>query len=154
MIPLYIIISRFGWVDRLIGIMVPAMMSGFGIFLMRQYMHTVPSELIDAARVDGAPELRIFMTLVLPLTIPALSALGILTALWSWDDFLWPLIVISTKERFTIPLGLAIFNQAEWVRAEATMMAGSTLAIFPVLLMFLLFQKQFIRGIALSGMKS
>lgn len=153
MIPLYLVVNWLGWTDQLVGIIVPAMMSAFGIFMMRQYMHTVPSELIDAARVDGASEFGIFLTLVLPLTTPALSALGILTFLWSWDDFLWPLIVLSTREHFTIPLGLATFNQAEWTQAEATMMAGSTMAIIPVLLVFFTFQKQFIRGIALSGMK-
>jgi multiple sugar transport system permease protein len=119
---------------------------------MRQYMKTIPDDLLDAARVDGATEFRIFAQVVMPLCRPALAALGIFTFTYQWDDFFWPLVIISSEELRTLPLGLALFvtrNRTAW----DLLMAGSVITTVPVLLVFLFFQRHFIRGIAVTGMK-
>jgi len=141
-----------GWLDSYWGLIVPSAVSAFGIFLMRQYMKTVPDDLLDAARVDGAAEFRIFWQIVMPLCRPALAALGIFTFTYQWDDFFWPLVIISSEELRTLPLGLALFvtrNRTAW----DLLMAGSVITTVPVLLVFLFFQRHFIRGIAVTGMK-
>ena len=126
--------------------------SAFGIFLLRQYMKSIPNELLDAARIDGASEFRIYAQIVMPLCRPALAALAIFTFTYHWDDFYWPLIIVTREELRTLPLGLALFvvrNRTTW----DLLMAGSVVATLPVLTIFLIFQKQFIRGIAVTGMK-
>jgi multiple sugar transport system permease protein len=145
-----------GWLDSFYGLIVPGSSSIYGIFLLRQYMKTIPDELIDAAKIDGAGEFRIFAQIVVPLSGPALAAMGIFTFTYFWNDFFWPLfwplIVISTPSLRTLPVGLALFvikNRTVW----DIVMAGSVVATLPVLVIFLLFQRYFIRGIALSGMK-
>jgi multiple sugar transport system permease protein len=141
-----------GWLDSYWGLIVPSAVSAFGIFLMRQYMKTIPDDLLDAARVDGAAEFRIFWQIVMPLCRPALAALGIFTFTYQWDDFFWPLVIISSEELRTLPLGLALFvtrNRTAW----DLLMAGSVITTVPVLLVFLFFQRHFIRGIAVTGMK-
>ncbi len=141
-----------GWLDSYWGLIVPSSVSAFGIFLMRQYMKTIPDDLLDAARVDGATEFRIFAQIVMPLCRPALAALGIFTFTYQWDDFFWPLVIISSEELRTLPLGLALFvtrNRTAW----DLLMAGSVITTVPVLLVFLFFQRHFIRGIAVTGMK-
>jgi multiple sugar transport system permease protein len=141
-----------GWLDSYYGLILPQGVSAFGIFLLRQYMKSIPDDLIDAARVDGASEFRIFAQIVLPLCRPALGALAIFTFGYQWDDFYWPLVVVSSEELRTLPLGLALFvvrNRTVW----DLLMAGSVVATVPVLVVFLIFQRHFIRGIAMSGMK-
>lgn len=141
-----------GWLDSYWGLIVPQGASAFGIFLIRQYMKSIPDDLLDAARVDGATEFRIFAQIVMPLCRPALAALGIFTFTYVWDDFFWPLIIVSSEELRTLPLGLALFvvrNRTVW----DLLMAGSVITTVPVLVIFLLFQRHFIRGIAVSGMK-
>ena len=141
-----------GWLNSYWGLIVPHMVSPFGIFLMRQYMKSIPDELLDAARIDGAGEFRIFWRIVMPLSLPALAALGIFTFQFFWDDFFWPLIIIDTPELYTLPLGLALFvvrNRTVW----SVLMAGSVIATVPVIIVFLIFQRHFVRGIALSGLK-
>ncbi len=141
-----------GWLDSYWGLIVPSSVSAFGIFLMRQYMKTIPDDLLDVARVDGATEFRIFAQIVMPLCRPALAALGIFTFTYQWDDFFWPLVIISSEELRTLPLGLALFvtrNRTAW----DLLMAGSVITTVPVLLVFLFFQRHFIRGIAVTGMK-
>lgn len=166
LIPTYLILRRIplfggnnllgqgghGWLDSYWGLIVPGAVSTFGIFLLRQYMKSIPDELIDAARIDGASEFRIYWQIVVPLARPALAALGIFTFTYVWDDFYWPLIIISSQEMRTLPLGLALFvvkNRTVW----DLLMAGSVVATLPVLLVFLFFQRHFIRGIALTGLK-
>ena len=141
-----------GWLDSYWGLIVPQAASAFGIFLMRQYMKSIPDDLLDAARVDGASEFRIYAQIVMPLCRPALAALGIFTFSYVWDDFFWPLIIVSSEELRTLPLGLALFvvrNRTVW----DLLMAGSVITTLPVLIVFLAFQRHFIRGIAVTGMK-
>ena len=141
-----------GWLDSYWGLIAPQGASAFGIFLLRQYMKTIPNELLDAARVDGAAEFRIYWQIVMPLCRPALAAMAIFTFTYHWDDFYWPLIIVSSEELRTLPLGLALFvvqNRTVW----DLLMAGSVIATLPVLIVFLVFQRHFIRGIAVTGMK-
>src|SRR3954454_11531701 len=124
----------------------------FTIFRLRQYMRTIPDELLDAAKMDGAYHFQIWWRIVMPLTRPALAAVGIFTFTYVWDDFLGPLIVLSSSDKFTVQLGLALFvvkNRTAW----DLVFAGSVLATLPVLIAFILFQKQFIRGISVTGLK-
>ena len=141
-----------GWLDSYWGLIIPQGASAFAIFLLRQYMQTIPNDLLDAARVDGASELRIYAQIVMPLCRPALAALGIFTFTYQWDNFYWPLVIVSSEELRTLPLGLALFvvrNRTVW----DLLMAGSVVATLPVLIVFLLFQRHFVRGIAMSGLK-
>jgi multiple sugar transport system permease protein len=141
-----------GWLDSYWGLIVPQAVTAFGIFLLRQYMKSIPDDLLDAARVDGGSEFRIYAQIVMPLCRPALAALGIFTFSYVWDDFFWPLIIVSSEDLRTLPLGLALFvvrNRTAW----DLLMAGSVITTVPVLLVFLAFQRHFIRGIAVTGMK-
>jgi multiple sugar transport system permease protein len=141
-----------GWLDSYYGLILPGCVSAFGIFLMRQYMRSIPDTLLDAARIDGASEFRIFLQVVLPLCRPALAAMGIFTFTAAWEDFFWPLIIVSSPEHYTAPLGLALFvvkNRTSW----DVLMAGSVIATLPMIATFMVFQRQFIQGIAMSGMK-
>lgn len=141
-----------GWLDSYYGLILPGAVSAFGIFLLRQYMVTIPDELLDAARIDGASEFRIFWRIVLPLTGPALAAMAIFTFTYAWEDFFWPLIIVSSPDRYTAPLGLALFvvkNRTAW----DVLMAGSVIATLPMIVVFLIFQRRFIQGISLSGLK-
>ena len=141
-----------GWLDSYYGLILPGAVSAFGVFLLRQYMLSIPDDLLDAARIDGAGEFRIFLRVVLPLCGPVLAATGIFTFTYAWEDFFWPLIIISSEDRYTAPLGLALFvvkNRTSW----DVLMAGSVIATIPMVLVFILFQRRFIQGIAVSGLK-
>jgi multiple sugar transport system permease protein len=142
----------FGWLDSLYGLIIPATVSVWGIFFIRQYMKSIPDELLDAARMDGANEFLIYALIALPLSGPALAANAIGTFTFMWNDFFWPLLVISSDKFRTVQLGLALFVVAHRTRWDVVM-AGSVLATIPVLIVFLVFQRYFIRGIALTGMK-
>jgi multiple sugar transport system permease protein len=142
----------YGWLDSYWGLILPSAVSVWGIFFLRQYMKGIPDELLDSARIDGASEFRIYAQIALPLAGPALAATAIGTFTWTWNDFFWPLLVISSPDLQTVQLGLALFvvkNRTVWDQV----MAGSVLATLPVLLVFLIFQRQFIQGIALTGFK-
>jgi len=151
-IPLYVLASDLDLLDSYVGLVLPGLVDAFGIFLMRQFMQSIPSDLIDAARVDGASEPRIFLKIVLPLAKPALSALAIFTLVASWESFLWPLLVVSSPDKFTLPLGLAQFSGRFITRVDLQM-AASTLTVLPLLIVFLFMQRRFIEGMATSGMK-
>jgi multiple sugar transport system permease protein len=141
-----------GWLDSYYGLILPGCVSAFGIFLLRQYMQSIPDELLDAARIDGASEFRIFWKIVLPLCRPALAAMAIFTFTYTWEDFFWPLVIISNPDLYTAPLGLALFvtqNRTSW----DMLMAGSVIATLPMIIVFAIFQRNFIRGISLSGLK-
>jgi multiple sugar transport system permease protein len=145
-------VGGHGWLDSYWGIIMPNLVSGFGIFLLRQYMRSIPDELLDAARIDGAGHFRIYWKVVLPLSRPALAALAIFTFQFWWAAFFWPLIVVSSPQLYTLPLGLALFqdqNRTAW----NLITAGSVLASLPLIVVFLLFQRQFVRGISVSGLK-
>ncbi|HEV3497492.1 MAG TPA: carbohydrate ABC transporter permease [Actinomycetes bacterium] len=145
-------VGGHGWLDSFWGIIVPNLVNPFGIFLLRQYMKSIPDELLDAARIDGAGHFKIYWKVILPLSRPALAALAIFTFQFWWGALFWPLIIISSPQLYTLPLGLALFqeqNRTVW----NLIMAGSVLAAIPLIAAFLIFQRQFVRGISLSGMK-
>jgi multiple sugar transport system permease protein len=151
-IPWYAMIRALKWVNTYWAIMFPGMISAFGVFLMRQFMSTIPDDLIDAARVDGLGELRIFITVVLPLVAPALATLAIFNFIGNWNAFLWPLIAASKPKMFTLPVGLANFSGeagSDW----HYIMTGAAVAMAPLILVFLVFQKQIVKGIAMTGLK-
>lgn len=153
-IPWYLIANELGWSDTYWGVLFPSIITAFGIFLMRQFMDSIPSELLDAARIDGLNEWRILLKIAIPLVKPAIVTLIILTFIGSWNQFIWPLIILQTEEKFTLPVGIVYFSSelkdtSNWI----LIMAGTTVSIAPLILLFLIFQKQIIRGIALSGMK-
>jgi len=153
LIPLYVLVHGLGWTNNYLGLIVPGALSAFGVFLMRQFCQTLPEELLDAARIDGASELSIFVRIVLPLLKPPLASLAIITFLASWNNFLWPLIVVTKGNLFTLPVGMTVFNQPLRTPYWTYIMAVSTVATLPVVLVFLALQKYFIQGVVLSGMK-
>lgn len=152
MIPTYLIVARIGIVDHLSSIVVPSLVGAFGIFLCRQFIESLPRDLMEAARIDGAGEFRIFATIVLPQIRPVLSALGIFTFMSAWNNYLWPLIVLNDINRMTVPLALVFFNGRHLQNWNVVMSAG-VLIMIPVLIVFFLFQKQFVKGLTLTGLK-
>lgn len=151
-VPWYVMAKNFGWLNSYWGIMFPGLMTGFGVFLMRQFFMGVPDDYIHAARIDGLSEFAIWWKVALPLVTPALSALAIFTFLGNWTAFLWPLIVTNDRALYTLPVGLASFsgeNLTEW----ELVMAGATIATLPTLIVFLIFQRYIIRGVVLAGLK-
>lgn len=151
-IPWFIMSNNLNWLDTYWGILFPGLMSGFGTFLMKSFFEGVPNDLLDAGRIDGLSEFKIFSRIALPLVKPALSALAIFTFIGNWNAFLWPLIVINQVRRYTLPIGLSFFNgefQTQW----EMVMTGASVATIPVFLVFLLFQRQIVQGIALTGVK-
>jgi multiple sugar transport system permease protein len=152
MIPSYLILVKLRLVDNLWGLIIPAMVDAFGIFLMRQFIESIPSELIDAARIDGASEFLIYGRIILPQLGPALAALGIFTFMGTWNDYLWPLIVITTHEKRTLPLLLTWYNSAHGTRYDLTM-AASVLVLLPILVVYAFFQRWIVRGVAMTGFK-
>lgn len=154
-IPLYLIVRALGLIDSLWALIIPFAITGQSIFLARQFIITVPSELMDAARVDGAGEFHIFWRIVFPLLGPAVATLGIMTFLFSWNLFLWPLVVLSSQRQFTLPLGLSLMGLGSTFLVDYHLwMAASTLAVLPPLIFFLLLQRPYLRGLeTLSGLK-
>ncbi len=144
--------GALGLVDSLAGLIVPGAVSAFGIFLMKQFIESIPSELMDAGRIDGASEWGIFSKIILPQMGPALATLGIFTFMAVWNDYLWPLIVITTTEKRTLPIMLTWYNSQHGARQDLTM-AASVLVILPVLVVYFLFQKWIVRGVAMTGFK-
>jgi multiple sugar transport system permease protein len=151
-IPWYVLSINLGWTNTYWGIMFPGVISAFGIFLMRQFFLGVPDDLLDAARLDGFSEFRIFWKIALPLVKPALAALCIFTFLGNWNAYIWPLIVVRSEEMRTLPVGVAFFS-SEAGSAFHLIMAAAAMATVPVILVFLIFQRQIIKGIALTGVK-
>ena len=154
-IPLYLIVKALGLLDSLWALIVPFALTGQSIFLARQFIVTLPSELMDAARVDGASELQIFSQIMFPLLGPAIATLGIMAFLLSWNQFLWPLVVLSSQENFTVPLGLSLMGLGSTFLVDYHLwMAAATLAIVPPLLFFLVLERPYLRGLeTLSGLK-
>lgn len=152
MLPMFLLLRTLGLVNTYWGVIIPALAPVFGIFMVRQYALSLPDELIDAARVDGAGEFRIFRTLVFPLLRPILVTFGVFSFIGAWNDFMWPLIVLSDERRYTLPVALAnlIGEHAEDIEL---MMAGSVLTVLPVLLLFLVLQRTYVEGITMGGVK-
>jgi multiple sugar transport system permease protein len=152
MIPMYLLMRQLHLSDSYAALILPFITGGFGTFLMRQYIGAIPDELIDAARVDGASELTIYARVVLPLCGPALAALTVLSALWRWNDVLWPLLVISDRHLYTITFGLAIAGRSQGIFTGVAL-ATSAIAILPLMILYLFLQRYIIRGIMLTGLK-
>jgi multiple sugar transport system permease protein len=152
MLPLFLMMKGLGLANSYAGVVVPAAASVFGIFLVRQYARSVPDELLDAARIDGAIEFRIFLRIVLPLLKPILVTLAIFVFLASWNDFMWPLIVLSDSDLYTAPVALAALSR-EHVQDNEMMMAGSVVTVLPVLILFLVLQRYYLEGLLLGSVK-
>jgi multiple sugar transport system permease protein len=152
MIPGYLILAKLGLINNLLGLIIPAAIDAFGIFLFRQFALSIPNELLDAARVDGAGEFYIYRRIVLPQLGPALATFGMLTFMFNWNAYLWPLIVLTEKNVRTLPIILTWFSNQQVDKTNLTM-AASVLVILPVLFVFLLVQKWIVEGITLSGLK-
>jgi multiple sugar transport system permease protein len=152
LIPNYIIANKLGVLNSLWALVLPGMVSAFGIFLIRQFAGGIPRDLIEAARLDGASEWAIFGRIVLPLLRPALAALGVFTFLASWNDYLWPLVAINDLDKSTIPLALTFFNSVHSTRYDLVMAAAS-MAVVPVLIVFLIFQRHIVKALVIAGMK-
>jgi len=151
MIPNFVIIRYLHWIDTYRALILPPAFSAFSTFLMRQYFLSIPNELDDAARVDGASSFRIWWQVILPLSGPAVATLAIFTFLGQWNNFLWPLVATNSEEMWTLPVGLASF-QGQYSIQWNLLMAGSVIAIVPILIIYLIGQKWFVRGITLTGM--
>jgi alpha-1,4-digalacturonate transport system permease protein len=152
LVPVFLVITKVGWNNNLLGIIIPAAATPTGVFLLRQYMLTIPDELIDAARIDGASEWRIYSQVILPLSKPALAVLTIFSVMWRWNDFLWPLIVLSRSEYFTLQVGLASF-QGELNVQWNLILAMTVLTLLPITVVFAVLQRYITTGIATTGMK-
>lgn len=152
-VPLFVLVANAGLINSLPGLILPFLVSPFGVFLMRQFISTLPKDLLDAGRVDGSSELGIFFRIILPLCGPALATLGILTFLGSWNNFLWPLVVATEEKTYTLPVALALYSTGQNSTQYGLLLAGATVVVLPVLIVFLIFQRRFIEGIATTGIK-
>jgi multiple sugar transport system permease protein len=152
LIPNYLIANRLGVLNSLLALILPGIVSAFGIFLIRQFAAGIPRDLIEAARLDGAGEWAIFARIIVPLLRPALAALGVFTFLASWNDYLWPLVAINDLDKSTIPLALTFFNTTHAQRYDLVM-AAAAMAVVPVLIVFLIFQRQIVKALVLAGMR-
>jgi multiple sugar transport system permease protein len=152
MLPLFLMFKELGLVNSYWGVIIPSLASIFGIFLIRQYTLALPDDLLDAARIDGASELRIYWSVALPVIRPILATIAIWTFLTTWNDFMWPLIVLSDQSKYTLPVALANLS-GEHVQDTELMMAGAVVTVLPVMLVFLLLQRYYIQGVMAGSVK-
>ncbi len=152
MIPLFVLVSRMGWIDSYWGLTVPLVFSPYGTFLLRQFFKSIPLELEDASKIDGCTYWRIYWNVMVPLSKPALATLGIFVFMWSWNNFLWPLLIVNSLEMKTLPLGLAYFL-GQYTIYWNLLMVGATISLLPMLIIFFFAQRFFIEGITLTGIK-
>lgn len=152
MLPLFLMLKSFGFINTYFAIIIPGMANIFGIFLIRQYAMSVPDSLIEAAKLDGASDFRIYTSVILPLCKPILITLAIFTFMGTWNDFLWPLIAMTDNSMYTLPVALANL-MGEHTKDPELMMAGSVITILPVLIVFLVLQKHYIKGIMMGSVK-
>ena len=152
LVPLFLLLKQLGLVNTYAGVIVPAMASIFGIFLVRQYALSIPDDLLDAARIDGASEFRIFRSIVVPALKPIIVTLCVFTLLGTWNDFMWPLIVLSDDRKYTLPVALAGLV-GEHVQDTELVMAGAVVTVLPALLVFLALQRAYVRGVMAGGVK-
>ncbi len=153
LIPLYLMISRIGMVNNYGGLVLPFLINAFSVFLMRQFISGIPNDIIEASRVDGASDWKIYFKIILPLVKPGIAVVGILTFLWTYDEFLWPLVVITSTNMMTLPLILSRYAMAEGGVIAGPAMATTTLILGPILIVYAFFQRFFIKGISMTGMK-
>ena len=152
-VPLFVLTSNLGLVNSYPGLILPFLITPLGVFLMRQFMMSLPDDIIEAARIDGASEWGIFLRVIMPLCGPAVATLTILTFLGSWNNFLWPLVVATSEEKYTLPVALALYSVGQNAAQYGLMMAGAVIVVIPVLLVFIVLQRYFVQGIALTGIK-
>ncbi|NEN05865.1 carbohydrate ABC transporter permease [Diaminobutyricibacter tongyongensis] len=152
MIPTYLILNGMKLTNTLIGIALPTLVSGFSIFLFRQFMSTIPTEVLEAARIDGAGEFRTFLLIVLPLSKPIIAVQAVLTFIAGWNSFLWPLVIANDQHLYTLSVGLSLLNKEIAVN-PSLQMAAATVMVVPILIVFIVFQRYVIQGFALSGLK-
>jgi len=152
LVPGFLLMRDFGWLDTYLPLIIPGMTGAFGIFLARQFISGIPDDLIDAARIDGCSDFRIYWQVILPLSKPLIATLAILTFLYNWNNFISPLIYLLDESKFTLPLGLSLL-QGRYTKMENIQMAGAALAIIPVLILFFVFQKQIVKSFSTSGLK-
>ena len=152
MIPTYLILNSVGLTNTLLGVALPTLVGGFGLFLTRQFMTTIPDEMLEAARLDGAGEWRILRSIVLPMSRPILAVLGVLTFITGWNSFLWPLVIATDSDNYTLSVGLSLLNKQLTV-SPPLQMAGASLMVIPILVVFVILQRHIVQGFALSGLK-
>ncbi len=152
MIPSYLILNGLNLTNTLVGIALPMLVSGFSVFLFRQFMATIPTEIVEAARIDGAGEWRIFFRIILPMSGPILAVQVVLTFIAGWNSFLWPLIIANDQKLYTLSVGVSLLNQ-QIATNPSLQMAASTLMVVPILIVFVVFQRFVVQGFALSGLK-
>ncbi len=152
LVPVYLILNRLGWLDTPLALIVPAGAGAFGVFLLHQFMVSIPKELEEAAALDGCSRLKIYWHVALPLSRPALATLGLFTFIGSWNDFIGPLVMIDSSEKYTLSMGVAIFQSSFYTEYGLTL-AASVLCTLPILVVFLLFQQHIVKGIAMGGLK-
>lgn len=152
-VPLFVMVSKLGLVSTYPALILPFLAAPMGVFLMRQFIMGIPDSLIEAARIDGAGELRTFLRIVMPLCGPPLATLGILTFLGSWNNFLWPLVVAQTEDMYTLPVALSLYSTGQNATDYGLLLAGSVLVITPIILLFVSLQRYFIQGVAATGIK-
>ena len=152
MIPNYVLMRQVGWLDSYQGLIVPLLFSAFGTFLLRQYFLSIPADFQEAATIEGANPFQIYWQIYLPLARPALAAFAFLVMLWSWNEFLWALIMTSQTDMRVLSVGIALF-QGQYFTNNAFLLAAANMATIPVLILFLVFQRQLVEGITLSGLK-
>jgi multiple sugar transport system permease protein len=152
MIPVYLILNEMQLTNTMIGVVLPGLVGAFGIFLFRQFMSTIPDELLEATRLDGAGEFRTFLQIVLPISKPILAVQGILAFIGGWNSFLWPLIIANDEKLYTLSVGLSLLK-GQYGGNYALQMAGSTFMVVPIIIIFIFFQKHIIENYSISGMK-
>lgn len=152
-VPLFVVVSKLGLVSTYAALILPFLAGPLGVFLMRQFIQEIPDALLEAARIDGASEIRIFALIIMPLCGPALATLAILTFLGSWNNFLWPLVVAQSEDMYTLPVALSLYSVGQNSTNYGVLLAGSVLVITPVLLLFVALQRYFTQGIAVTGIK-
>lgn len=152
-VPLFVLTANLGLVNSYPGLILPFLITPLGVFLMRQFMLSLPDDIIEAARIDGASEWRIFLRVIMPLCGPAVATLTILTFLGSWNNFLWPLVVATSEDMYTLPVALALYSVGQNAAQYGLMMAGAVVVVVPVLIVFVFLQRYFVQGIALTGIK-
>jgi multiple sugar transport system permease protein len=152
-VPLFVLVSNLGLVNTFPGLILPFLVTPLGVFLMRQFIAGLPDELIEAARIDGAGEWRIFTRVILPLCGPPLATLGILTFLHSWNNFLWPLVVAQSEDMYTLPVALALVSVGQNATRYGLLMAGAVVVIVPVVALFIALQRYFVQSVATTGIK-
>ena len=152
-VPLFVVVAKLHLINTYAGLILPFLTSPIGVFLMRQFIRSIPDELLEAARIDGADEMRIFLRIVLPLCGPPLATLGILTFLASWNNFLWPLVVAQNQDRYTLPVALSLYSTGEQATNYGLLLAGSVMVITPIVVLFIALQRWFVQGVATVGLK-